>query len=343
MPGPAPDPPDPTPSPSPEVGDALLALDLVRGVGRGVIHRLLSVFGTPEGVLDARLDALRARTGCSLATASACRSAFNAARKRIPAERLAMRRVGCRLLSDAMVGYPPLLRFIPDPPLLLRIRGGHDLGALGHPRPSIALVGSRRPSAYGRRQGRRFAEFLSRKGVHVVSGGARGIDRVVHQAALGHSGGTTVVLGSGLGRCYPPEHAELFDSIVDAGGCLLSEFPVEAPPRPMNFPRRNRIISGLSLGVLVIEAAARSGALITARLAVEDHGREGGALPGRIEDVSSQGCLRMIAEGWGAAIRSPQEAMDLLVLGSTFPGRVEGGPIGGQAQPSSGFNRQGLN
>ena len=299
------------------VSDALLALDLVRGVSRRHLRELLVTFGSPEEVFAADLHTLKALTGCSASTASACRAAFKEAWDRIPTERKAMRQLGCRLLAEHMTDYPPLLKFIPDPPLLLRLQGEFSSDYLSGCQPSIALVGTRRPTDSGRRHARSFAAFFARQGVHVVSGGARGIDAVVHQSALEHGGGTTVVLGSGLARCYPPEHAPLFNSILDGGGALISEFPVQAPPRPANFPRRNRIVSGLSLGVLVIEAAARSGALITARLAVEDQGRESGALPGRIEDSASAGCLKMIAEGWGATIRSPEEAMELLVRGSS--------------------------
>jgi DNA processing protein len=121
-----------------------------------------------------------------------------------------------------------------------------------------------------------------------------------------------VILGGGLGHVYPPEHAGLFDEIVEAGGCVASEMPIDTPPRPALFPRRNRIVSGLSLGVLVIEAAARSGALITARLAVEEHGRELLAVPGRVEDITSAGCLQMLAEGWAGLVRTPEEALEAL-------------------------------
>lgn len=303
-----------------EVSDALLALDLVRGVSRRNLRGLLEAFGRPEEVFEADLDTLRERTGCSASNASACQTALQTAWNQVPAERKAMHQVGCRLLAEHMFEYPPLLRSIPDPPLVLRMQGRFSKQYLTGYQPSVAVVGTRRPTEYGRRHARRFAAFFAEHGVHVISGGARGIDALVHQSAMKHCGGTTVVLGSGLGRCYPPEHAGLFNSVLEAGGALISEFPVQAPPRPANFPRRNRIVSGLSLGVLVIEAAARSGALITARLAVEDHGREGGALPGRIEDPSSAGCLKMIAEGWGASIRSPEEAMELLVCGSSLLG-----------------------
>ena len=314
----SPKPSTPDPASVSEVSDALLALDLVRGVSRRHLRGLLEVFGGPEEVFEADLNALRERTGCSVSTASTCQKALAEAWNRLPVEYKAMRQVGCRLLAEHMSAYPHLLRLIPDPPLVLRIQGRLSPEFLRGDQPSVAVVGTRRPTDYGRRHARSFASFFAEHGVHVVSGGARGIDALVHQSALEHCGGTTVVLGSGLGRYYPAEHARLFGAVLESGGAVLSEFPVQSPPRPANFPRRNRIVSGLSLGVLVIEAAARSGALITARLAVEDHGRECGALPGRIEDPSSAGCLKMISEGWGASIRSPEEAMELLVSGASL-------------------------
>ena len=295
------------------IDDSLLALDLVKGFKRGFIRELISLFGSAQALISSDVRSLRHMTGCSAAWASDCLRRFEKAAALVDAERIAMDSVGCRPLAINMDSYPPLLRLIPDPPLLLRIRGAFTPAFLEARQPSVALVGSRRPSEYGRRQARRFAEFFSRNGVHVVSGGARGIDAIVHrQAALG-VGGTTVVMGCGLARTYPPEHESLFESILESGGALISEFSMNSPPRAAHFPLRNRIVSGLSLGVLVIEAAKRSGALITARLSVEDHGREGGGLPGRIDDPASQGCLKMIAEGWGALIRSPEEAMELLI------------------------------
>ena len=295
------------------VDDALLALDLVKGLKRGVVRDLISTFGSAHALVSSDARSLCRKTGCSAVWASECLSRFEKAAGLVDRERRAMEAQGCQLLAQDMASYPPLLRLIPDPPLLLRIRGAFTSTFLEGRQPSVALVGSRRPSAYGLRQARRFADFFSQHGVHVVSGGARGIDGVVHRQAAMGPGGTTAVMGSGLARTYPPEHAPLFDSILESGGALISEFPMHGPPRPDHFPRRNRIVSGLSLGVLVIEAARRSGALITARLAVEDHGREAGGVPGRLDDPASQGCLKMIAEGWGALIRSPEEAMEVLL------------------------------
>ncbi|MCH2145115.1 MAG: DNA-processing protein DprA [Phycisphaerales bacterium] len=296
----------------PEVSDALLALDLVQGVGARAVHGLLDVFGSAEGVLKAQPDSIRERTGCDHARAGACREAFARALDLVTAEREAARRVGCLMLGIEDPRYPWLLGSIPDPPLIMRVRGTLPAMIGARQQPVIAIVGSRRPTTYGLRQAGRFARFFGEHGFHIVSGGARGIDAAAHREALLRAGGTTAVLGSGLGVPYPPEHVTLFDSIVAAGGCVASEYPVHAPPRPARFPRRNRIVSGLSVAVLVVEAAARSGALITARLAIEEQGRDAMAIPGRVDDPCSAGCLRMIREGWATLVSTPEEALEAL-------------------------------
>ena len=306
--------PDDTPGPDPTsaVSDALLALDLARGLGPRGARRLLDVFETAECLLGAASRDLQEHTGCTLHRADAIRAALESGLGRVDLERAALDRVGGRLVACGSSEFPHLLEAIPDPPLVMRVRG--SLPGLPGPtaRPALAIVGSRRPTTYGCRQARRFAEHFSDHGVHVVSGGARGIDGVCHRAALERAGGTTAILGSGLGCPYPPEHAGLFDLIVANGGCVASEYPVDATPRPDRFPRRNRVVSGLAVGVLVVEAAARSGALITARLAIEEQGREAMAIPGRVDDPRSAGCLRMLKEGWAALVRSPEDAVEAL-------------------------------
>jgi len=190
--------------------------------------------------------------------------------------------------------FPQFLFPLPACPAVLWYKG--DLNVLRL--PSIAVVGSRRCSQYGLEQAKDFSSEFAKNGIVVVSGGARGIDAAAHRSAMQHNGITSAVLGSGLSVTYPPEHGQLFNEIVSNGGVLLSEFPCQRPPRPAYFPRRNRIVSGLSSAVLVIEAAKRSGALITARIAVEEHGRQGYAVPGRNGDVASAGCLQCIRDGW---------------------------------------------
>lgn len=187
--------------------------------------------------------------------------------------------------------YPALLREIPDPPPLLFVRG--DPGLLS--RPQMAIVGSRNPSSGGRSLAEDFAQSLGLAGLVVTSGLALGIDAASHRGALRAGGNTVAVAGTGPDRIYPARHRELAQSIVERGA-IVSEFSPGTPALPANFPRRNRIISGLSLGVLVVEAACKSGSLITARLAAEQ-GREVFALPGSIHNPLARGCHRLIRQG----------------------------------------------
>ncbi|MDB5355433.1 MAG: dprA, partial [Phycisphaerales bacterium] len=189
--------------------------------------------------------------------------------------------------------YPVLLRSIPDPPNVLYIRGTLEPRDLN----SVAIVGSRRCSYYGREQAERFAALLAGAGVSVISGGARGVDSSAHRGAMSHPHGRTIaVLGSGVDVPYPPENVNLFDQIATRG-VVMSEFPLGTSPMKENFPRRNRIVSGLSRGVLIVEADERSGALITARQACDDHGRPVFALPGRVDNPLSFGPHMLIRDG----------------------------------------------
>lgn len=196
-----------------------------------------------------------------------------------------------RLLTLADADYPPGLRWIADPPSVLYIRGQltsvHQL--------ALAVIGSRKPTPYGKLSAQRFSQMLAERGYAVVSGLARGIDSLAHRGALQAGGQTIAVLGSGINVVYPPENQGLFEQICSQGAAL-SEFPLNTKPDRWNFPRRNRIISGLSLGILVIEAAANSGSLHTARYAL-DQGREVFAVPGRINDPNSRGTNGLIKKG----------------------------------------------
>jgi DNA processing protein len=197
---------------------------------------------------------------------------------------------GCLTWLDP--DYPALLREIADPPPLLFVCG--DKSVLS--RKQIAIVGSRNPSPLGMRTARQFASALSRAGLVVTSGLALGIDAAGHLGALDADGPTVAVFGCGLDRVYPRRHEGLARMILERGGVLVSEFTIGTPPRPDHFPRRNRIISGLSLGTLVVEAALRSGSLVTARQALEQ-GREVFAIPGSIHDPLARGCNALIREG----------------------------------------------
>ncbi|VFM95294.1 MAG: DNA protecting protein DprA [Candidatus Kentron sp. G] len=192
-------------------------------------------------------------------------------------------------LSDA--GYPPRLAEIPDPPPVLFARGGGEV--LTH--PQIAIVGSRNPTPMGQETAFAFARELARMGFVITSGLATGIDAAAHRGAMAGGGRTIAVVGTGLDRVYPGRHRELALEIVKNGACV-SEFPLGTPPIAGNFPRRNRIISGLGLGILVVEATTRSGSLITARLAGEQ-GREVFAIPGSIHNPLARGCHLLLRQG----------------------------------------------
>lgn len=196
------------------------------------------------------------------------------------------------LIAYACADYPRLLKEIADPPLLLYVSGDPEVLHL----PQLAMVGSRSASRNGLSLSGAFAADLTKAGMIITSGLARGIDGAAHRAAVELSKPTIAVLGSGLMNIYPRQHRSLAAEIIAQGGALVSEYPLAMPPLAHNFPRRNRIISGLSAGVLVIEAARRSGSLITARLALEQ-GREVFALPGALNNPQSHGCHDLIREG----------------------------------------------
>lgn len=202
--------------------------------------------------------------------------------------------------------YPSLLKESADPPLVLYVRGSF----VESDQAAVAIVGSRHPSLYGLEQAKRFALKLTQSGLTIVSGFAKGIDRASHEGALEVSYGRTLaVLGSGLDVIYPREHQNLYEEISERGA-LVSEFALGTPPLAENFPKRNRIIAGLSQGVIVIEAHSRSGSLITAHLAAEE-GREVFALPGRVDMLGSRGVHRLIKEG-AALVESPEEVLETL-------------------------------
>lgn len=202
--------------------------------------------------------------------------------------------------------YPASLKEISDPPLLLYCKGE----MLDSDQNAFAIVGTRHPSFYGRTQAKRFAKELAAKGLTIVSGLARGIDQIAHEAALEVSYGRTIaVLGSGLDVIYPRENAGLFERITKCGA-VLSEYPLGTPPLPENFPRRNRILSGLSYGVLVVEAHSRSGSLITAHQAL-DQGREVFALPGPVDQLTSRGTHQLLKEG-ACLVEGPEDIVEAM-------------------------------
>ncbi len=276
------------------------------GIGPAIARRLLNGIGSPRGILEAPASLISVNCGLTMQAAKAI---VHALRSSDPSEdQLSLAKIGGRYLLFQQQGYPTRLCHIPDPPTVLRAQGGDLVDG----RPSLAIVGTRRCTSYGLRQAARFSSALASAGVTIVSGGARGIDAQVHRSAMRSGGRTIVVMGSGLGQTYPPEHGELFEEVVESGGVLISEYAHNQPPRPGQFPRRNRIVSGLSIGVLIIEAPRRSGAMITARLSVEDQGRECWAVPGSVERSQSEGAHAAIAHGWAALVDSPDTLLQTL-------------------------------
>jgi DNA processing protein len=256
-----------------------LSLVMTPGLGSRLAGKLLRQFGSPEGIFRASLTELEA---CRLPAAPAQAIHSRRACKDAEAELERVRKLGCRLLNWDEPEYPQRLLEIYDPPPLLYVRG--DASALN--RHSISMVGTRRPTPYGNQVAERLGRDLAERGLTIVSGLARGIDSSAHQGACRASRGAPVgVLGTGVDVIYPKENRKLF-SEVEKRGALISEFPLGAHPAPENFPVRNRIVAGLSLGVVVVQGAQYSGSLITARLGME-FGREVYGVPGNITaDVS---------------------------------------------------------
>jgi DNA processing protein len=269
---------------------AWLRLERTHGVGPRTAAALLAAFGTPHAIFTADAAALAAHA--SPAQVRALRQPLSAdAGRLIDATLRWLERPGRSVLALGGAGYPDLLAHIADPPLLLYINGRAELLA----GPALAIVGSRNASTQGKANARCFAAALSAAGLTVVSGLALGVDAAAHEGALCGPGGTIAVIGTGPDLVYPVRNRALAERIAQ-DGCIVSEYPVGTPPLPSNFPKRNRIISGLAAGVLVVEAAARSGSLITARQAAEQ-GRDVFAIPGSIHAALSKGCHELIREG----------------------------------------------
>jgi DNA processing protein len=266
-----------------------LALQLLPGLGPAAARVALERYGDP-GEIAFRLPP-GALAACGRVDLERLSTGRRDLRHRAEREAVLCEQHGVRLVRLGDPAYPAALAEIGSAPMLVYQRGTIDPGVV-----RIAVVGSRTPTAYGRTVASSLGAGLAARGVEVVSGGARGVDASAHRGALGSDGGRTIaVLGSGLLRTYPPEHAQLFDDI-SARGALVSEFPMEEPPRAENFPRRNRLISGLSAAVVVVEAAERSGSLSTAAHAI-DQSREVLAVPGQVHSLKSVGCHRLIQQG----------------------------------------------
>jgi DNA processing protein len=266
-----------------------LGFNAVSGIGPAKIQALLGAFGDLEPAWRASEGQLR-DIGFDVRAIESLRET----RQTLDLDRLVglVEASGAHVLTWDNSDYPSLLRQIPAAPPVIFVRGGFE----PVDQWAVAIVGTRRLSAYGRLVAHDLATGLARNGITIVSGLARGIDGVAHRAALEADGRTIAVMGCGIDRVYPPEHRDLAHAIVAGQGALVTDFPLGTEPSSANFPARNRLISGLSLGVLVIEAGERSGALITARFALEQD-REVFAVPGNINSPVSVGANRLIQQG----------------------------------------------
>ncbi|RMH77093.1 MAG: DNA-protecting protein DprA [Calditrichaeota bacterium] len=276
------------PQPEPSLRDILLLLTIPQ-IGPGRVRRLLSIFPSVEELLHTPLRRLTRIDGIDEKLARQIKTGGDPTVVEEQLRRMETEQVHCLTIWDDR--YPPLLKKINDPPVVLFYRG-----ELPSPwPPCVGVVGTRMPSQYGRSVTEKLVAELSRQGIAVVSGLARGVDTLAHSVTIRHGGLTYAVLGCGVDYVYPPENRKLYQQIAQQGA-VLSEFFLGTQPDAVNFPRRNRIISGMSAGVLVVEAGTKSGALITAAYALEQN-REVFAVPGSIFNDKSRGTNRLIQQG----------------------------------------------
>ena len=269
--------------------EALVALNLIDGVGPVRVRQLLEQFGDASAILRASRHQLLQVRSIGEETAEAIASWEKTIDLGAELKRIA--EFGCRIVIQADPEYPELLRQIYDPPIVLYIKGA----LLPKDKNSVAMVGSRMTTHYGIEVARKLAYQLAYLGVTVVSGGARGIDSAAHQGALSAKGRTIAVLGTGINLVTPPENAKLFEQVA-SNGAVITQFPFNRPGDKQSFPIRNRIVAGMTLGTVVVEANLTSGALITANFANE-YGRQVFAVPGRIDSPRSKGCHDLIKKG----------------------------------------------
>lgn len=307
--------------------ESLILLNMVPDLGSVRLKKLLAHFASAGNIIKAKQNELSRVDDINQSIAA---NIVSYARKTglLKRELALIAKEKVRTISIFDKEYPPNLKEIYSPPLILYLKGelfSSDLTA-------VALVGSRLASYYGQSMCERLAYELAAKGVSIVSGLARGIDSAAHKGALRAQGYTIAVLGSGLAHIYPRENKGLARQISHSG-CLLSEFPMQMHPAKENFPRRNRIISGLSLGVVVVEAAKKSGALITANFALEQ-GREVFAVPGKIDSLTSQGTHSLIKDG-ARLVETADDIIEELGLRiESCPQKMGGGGEGGRLSPN---------
>jgi DNA processing protein len=269
--------------------EALIALNMIEHVGPVRVRQLLEYFQDAPAILAASKDSLMRVHGIGVDVAEAIADWENGID--LGGELKRIQEFGCHVVTQADENYPDLLRQIYDPPIVLYVRGE----LTRKDKNAVAIVGSRQTTHYGIEVARKLAYQLAYIGVSVVSGGARGIDTSAHQGALAAKGRTIAVLGTGINIVFPAENAELFERIA-ANGAVISQFPFNRPADKQSFPIRNRIVAGMTLGTVVVEANLTSGALITVNFATE-YGRQVFAVPGRIDSPRSKGCHELIKKG----------------------------------------------
>lgn len=314
-----------------------LALRMTPGLGARKAVQLLELLRSPEAIFAASPSTLRAEAGLSASVAQSISS--GCAMEDALVEQDKVRRLGARVIPFLDPAYPPLLRDIYDPPVLLFALGRTTLLDTA----MLAIVGTRRPTPYGMAVTERLATDLAKTGLTIVSGMARGIDTAAHTAALQAEGNTIAVFGSGLDHIYPSENRRLSERIMQKG-LLLTEYPSGTPGHPQNFPVRNRIVSGMSVGVLVVEGSQYSGSAITTRLAM-DQGREVFAVPGNITSTASWGPNLLIKQG-AKLIQGASDVMEELspelrrriaaqspLFGTPVEGQVSSGPPAPAREP----------
>jgi len=269
--------------------EALVALNLIDGIGPVRARQLVEHFGEPPAILGATAAQLQRVGGIGPETAAAITNWEKTIDLKGELERI--EKFGCYIVIQSDENYPELLKQIYDPPIVLYVKG--ELTAKD--KNAVAIVGSRMTTHYGMETARKLAFQLGYIGVTVVSGGARGIDSAAHQGALQSKGRTIAVLGTGINLVFPAENVELFERIA-AQGAVITQFPFNRKADKQSFPIRNRLVAGMTLGTVVVEANLTSGALITARMAA-DNGRQVFAVPGRIDSPRSKGCHELIKNG----------------------------------------------
>jgi DNA processing protein len=287
--------------------EACIALNMLPTMGPVRLRKLLEVFETPDRILTARRDALRAVEGIGQDVADQIVHWEN--NVDLPAELERIRQFGANVVTAESPMYPRQLREIHAPPIVLYVWGE----LIERDQHAIAVIGSRRTTHYGMESAKKLSYQLAYAGLTVISGLARGIDTAAHQGALAAKGRTIAVIGSGLSKLYPPENAALAEKIRDGNGAVVSEFSMEIEPDRQTFPMRNRIISGWSHGILVVEAGLNSGALITVSQALEQ-GRSVYAVPGHINAPSAQGSNRLIQQGAKLVMDASDLLDDLQIL-----------------------------